>query len=199
MIIGLTGGFNSGKTTVAGMFREKNALVIDADKLAHKSLAPYTKVWKKVVTHFGKAILRRNAQINRAKLGSIVFKDKKKLKWLAGVIHPEVIFKIKRLIKKYKKQYPGRLIIVDVPLLFEAGVNSLFDKLIVVNSLVNKQIERAHLKTGLSRSDILRRINSQIPLAKKIKLADFVIDNRGTLRKTRIQVGRIYEEVRLWI
>ena len=191
MIIGLTGSFKSGKTTVAKMFRKKKALVIDADKLAHAVIAPQTKARVKIVAHFGKCILNAKGEVKRKKLGEIVFKHKKELNWLSGIIHPLVISKLKALIKKYKKLYPKRIIIIDVPLLLEAGLNSLVDKLIVVNCALAKQIERAKLKTGLKPDEVLRRINSQWPLAKKIKLADFVINNNGTLSETKKQVDEI--------
>jgi dephospho-CoA kinase len=196
MIIGLTGGFSTGKTTIAKMFREKKALVIDADKLTHEATSPKTKVWEKIISHFEQTILQPNGRINRKKLGSIVFKDKKELKWLSEVIHPPVISKIKALIKSYKKLFPKRLIVIDAPLLVEARLNSLVDKIIVVNCSLNKQIARAQLKTGLSQSEILRRINSQLSLAKKIKLADFVINNNRSVLETKKQVEKIYQEVK---
>lgn len=196
MIIGLTGSYKSGKTTVAKMFRKKKAIVIDADKLAHAVIAPQTKAWEKITGRFGKTILEKKGRINRKKLGEIVFKNKKELSWLSGVIHPMVISEIKALIKKYKKLYPKRVIIIDVPLLIEAGLNSLVDKLIVVNCRLAKQVERAKLKTALKPDEILRRVNSQLPLAKKVKLADFVINNNGTLSETKKQVDEIYQEVK---
>lgn len=196
MIIGLTGGFSSGKTTIAKMFKEKKALIIDADKLAHEAASPKTKVWKKIIFHFGPTILQPNGRINRKKLGAIVFKNKKALNWLSGIIHPVVISKIKILIKKYKKLFPRPIIVIDAPLLLEAGLKALVDKLIVVNCSLNKQISRARLKTSLNQDEILRRINSQLPLAKKVKLADFVIDNNESLAKTKKQVEKIYQEVR---
>jgi dephospho-CoA kinase len=192
MIIGLTGSFKSGKTTVAGMFRKKKALVIDADKLAHAVIERKTEAWKKIVARFGRRILNAKGAVNREKLGEIVFKNKKELNWLSGIIHPTVISEIKALVKKYKKLYPKRIIIVDVPLLLEAGLGSLVDKIIVVDCRLAEQVKRARLKTALSRIEILRRVNSQLPLAKKIKLADFVINNNGTLSETKKQVDGIY-------
>ncbi len=194
MIIGLTGGFGSGKTTVAKMFRAKKTLVVDADKIAHQIIRPKTSTYKKIIDHFGKIILTSDSQINRDKLGVLVFKNKKELKWLIEVIHPSVVLKIKVLIKKYKRLYPKKSVILDVPLLFEAGLDSLTDKLIVVKCKLSTQISRTKIKTGLNRQEILKRINSQLPMSKKVKMADWVIDNGGTLFQTRRQVEKVYNK-----
>lgn len=195
MIIGLTGGFKSGKTTVARMFKKKKALIIDADQLAHQVLQPKSKSWNKTVAHFSKKILKANNQIDRNKLAFIVFKNKKELKRLNQIIHPPVISEIKKLIKKYKKIFPYKLIVVDVPLLFESGLNYLTEKVVVVKCSLAKQVSRASAKTKLNKPEIMARINSQWPLDKKVKLADFVIGNNGPLVKTEKQVEKIYREL----
>ena len=197
MIIGLTGGFASGKTTVAGMFKNKLALVIDADCLAHQLMRPKTKIYNAIVKHFGREILAEGNKINRKKLAASVFKNKKELNRLVGIIHPAVITEVKKLIKKYKRQLPKKIVILDAPLLIESRLHLLADKLVVVKCSTATQIARAKAKMNLSRNEIISRINSQLPLYKKIKLADFTIDNEGSLSETKKQVLRIYKELAL--
>ncbi len=199
MIVGLTGGFKSGKTTVARMLKKKKALIIDADRLAHQIIQPKSKVWNKIAGHFGKKILKANGQIDRNKLAFIVFKNKKELKRLNEIIHPPVIWQVKKLVRKYKKIFPRRIIVADVPLLFESGLNSLADKVVVVKCSLARQVSRASAKTRLSQQEIMARVNSQWPLDKKVKLADFVINNNGSLVKTKKQVEKIWQEVNKWI
>ncbi len=193
IILGITGSFGSGKTTVARLFKSRQTKIIDADRLAHGLFNPASKTYKRIVAVFGKAIVKDNRSIDRKKLAGIVFNDKSLLKKLNQIIHPEVIKMIK---KKINASGGSRIIILDVPLLIEAGLKKMADKLIVVKISQDKQLERIQNKTSLRKSDILKRIRSQIPLREKLRLADFIIDNSGTIRETKKQV----EETRrlLW-
>lgn len=192
IILGLTGSFGSGKTTVAGILGSFGAKVIDADKIAHSLIRPESKIYKKIVNAFGRGILKGNKAISREKLAKIVFSNKSLLRRLNGIAHPEVI----RVMRQKIKTSSASVIILDAPLLIEAGLGKIVDKLIVVTITGKKQIERISKKTGLKRQDILKRIKAQIPLRNKIRVADFVIDNNGTIKKTKKQV----EEIRrlLW-
>lgn len=187
IILGLTGSFGSGKSTVAGIFRSCGAKIIDADKIAHRLIKPRTKIYKKIIDTFGNGILRKNRAINRAKLARIVFSNKLLLKRLNKIVHPEVI----EVIQEKIRTSPQKIIILDAPLLIEAGLEKIADKLIVVTITREKQIKRICKKKGLKRQDILKRIAAQIPLSNKIRLADFVIDNSGTIKKTKKQIKRI--------
>ena len=187
IILGITGSFGSGKTTVAGIFRSLGAKIIDADKIAHRLIKPRTKIYKKIIDTFGKDILKKNRAIDRDKLARIVFNNKLLLKRLNDIIHPQAI----RVIKEKIKASPERGIILDAPLLIEAGLGKIVDKLIVVTITREKQIKRIGKKTGLKRTDILKRIEAQTPLRNKIRLADFVIDNSATIEKTKKQVKQI--------
>ena len=187
IILGITGSFGSGKTTVAGIFRSCGAKIIDADKIAHRLIKPGTKIYKKIIDAFGKEVLRRNRAIDRDKLARIVFNNKLLLKRLNRIIHPEVIGVIKEKIKKY----PGKVIILDVPLLIEAGLEKIADKLIVVTITREKQIKRICKKKGLKRPDILKRIGAQISQNVKSRFANFIIDNSGTIKKTKKQAEQI--------
>ncbi|MFH0912775.1 MAG: dephospho-CoA kinase [Candidatus Omnitrophota bacterium] len=192
IILGLTGSFGSGKTSVAGFFKSFGAKIIDADRIAHSLIKPQTLVYKKIVYTFGRGILNQDKGINRHKLGRLVFNNKDLLKKINKITHPEII----RVIKGKIKATPVGIIVLDAPLLIEKGLEKITDKLIVVTISRDKQIERIRGKTGLGKCDILKRIKAQVPLGRKVRLADFIIDNNGTRKETKDQV----EEIRrlLW-
>ena len=200
IVLGLTGSFGSGKTTVAGIFRSYGAEIIDADRIAHSCIAGGTLGYKRTCKAFGKGILKKNRTIDRVKLAGIVFDNKGLLKKLNKIIHPEVIRIIRNKIKKTLtcsgRQEKSKIIVLDAPLLLEAGLRRMVDKLIVVKIKRVKQLERIQRKFSFSREDILKRIKRQMPLQLKVHLADFVIDNRGTIEETKKQI----EEIRrlLW-
>jgi len=187
VILGITGTFGSGKSTVANIFKSLGAELIDADKIAHRVIRPGSEIYNKIINAFSRSILKKNKSIDRKKIAKLVFKDKKLLQKLNRIIHPEVIKIIKNQICASTKD----VIVLDTPLLIEAGLERMVDKLIVVSIHKKKQIERALKKASLSEADILRRIKAQIPLKNKIRLADFVIDNSSTIGKTRKQVVSI--------
>lgn len=188
MIIGITGSFGSGKTTVAGMFAALGGRVIDADCIAHRLVRPGSLITSRIIEIFGPRITGKGGKIERKKLARIVFANKKLLRKLNRIIHPAVIAVIRKEIAKPKKKN----FIIDAPLLIEAGLEKQVDVLIVVRSNRSKQIQRL-LKKGLyTKTEILKRFKSQMALSKKLRLADFVIDNNGSLANTRLQVKRIY-------
>ncbi len=187
IILGLTGSFGSGKSTVAGIFKSFGAKVIDADKIAHSLIKPGNKIYKKIINAFDRSILKKNKTISREKLAKIVFNNKRLLEKLNSIVHPEVI----RVIRQKIRSSSAGIFVLDAPLLIEAGLANIVDKLIVVTITMKKQIERISNKTGLSRTDILKRIRAQMPLGNKIRLADFVIDNSGRIEKTKNQVRQI--------
>ncbi len=191
IIIGLTGSFGSGKSTVARIFARHGAAVVDADRLAHRLIAPGTDIYRKVVKAFGAGILDRKGKIAREKLGRLVFRDKGKLELLNRMIHPEV----KRIIRE-RIRAAQNVVVLDVPLLFEAGMDRLCNKTIVVFCDRTVQLRRLSLKRGLTTPEALLRLNSQMPLEKKVRLADFVIDNSGSIKKTKKQVSELRRK--LW-
>jgi len=190
MIIGLTGSIGTGKTFVASVFRSLGAEVLDADRIAHGVIRRPTAAYRKIVRIFGPGILDSRGNIDRKKLGRIVFADRKKLRKLDRIVHPEVIRVIKKRAAGAGK---GSVVVIDAPLLVEAGLDRMVDALVVVTSSRKAQIDRCRKKSGLAESEVLKRIASQIPLKEKVRRADFIIDNNGTKTKTRKLVRSVWE------
>ena len=186
-IIGITGSFGSGKTSVAKYFSSYGAKIIDADKIVHSLLNPGTKVYRQIKHIFGSGVFTRSQRIDRKKIAAIVFEDRKCLKKLNQIIHPQVI----RLIKNEIRLSKARVVILDVPLLIESGLGRIVDKIIVVKITRKQQLKRIKKKFSLSEADILKRIKMQLPLSRKVRMADFVIDNSGTFKETRKQAGKL--------
>jgi dephospho-CoA kinase len=195
IIVGLTGSVGTGKSTVTNFFRELGAYIIDWDELARKVTRPHLKAWKEIVEYFGKGILNDDLTINRQKLADIVFSDKEKVTKLNQIVHPEVFKEDERITNEIKSLAPDALIIKDIPLLFELTRPLYVDKTIVVSISEQTQLRRLE-ERGMSREDAKNRIKSQLPLEEKIKSADFVINNDGSLEETKRQVEEIYSLLR---
>ena len=195
LIVGLTGNMGAGKSAVANFFKELGAYVIDWDELARDTVRPHSKAWKQITEYFGKGILKDDLTIDRRRLADVVFSDEGKLAKLNQIVHPEVYKEDERATNRIRKTDPDALIIKDVPLLFEVTRPIVVDKVIVVSASEQTQLIRLGEK-GINRRDARRRIKSQLPLAEKIKSADFVIDNDGSLEETRRQVEEIYSLLR---
>jgi dephospho-CoA kinase len=191
IIVGLTGSVGTGKSTVANLFRELGAYVIDWDELAREVVRPSSKAWKGIVEYFGKDFLNEDLTINRERLAETVFSDKGKVAKLNEIVHPEVFREDERITNEIRSLDPQALIVKDIPLLFELTRPIRVDKILVVSSSEQTQLKRLEVK-GMSRDDALNRMNSQLPLAEKAKSADFVIDNDGSLEDTKRQVESIY-------
>jgi len=181
ILVGLTGGVATGKSTVARMFKQCGAVVIDADLLARDVVKPGKPAWRAIVTLFGKTVLNPDRSLDRQALGSIVFRNRTKRRLLERIIHPRVAREQQRLVRRVAKRKPHAVVIYEVPLLFEAGVDKRVDKIIVVTADRETQIMRLKKRNHLSRAEALRRIQAQMSLSKKVRLADIVID--GTLRR----------------
>lgn len=191
ILVGLTGGVATGKSTVAAMFGRCGAIVIDADQLARQVVEPGKPAWRDIVRTFGPRILLPDQTLDRQALADIVFKSPRKLRRLECIVHPRVARLQSRLTRTIAERQPDAVVIYEVPLLFEAGVDKRVDEIIVVTADRRTQIERLARRTGLSRAEILRRIRSQMPLAKKRRRADVVLD--GTLPLPRL--GRLVARV----
>jgi len=195
VIVGLTGGVGTGKSTVADFFGELGAHVIDWDELARQVARPHLKTWKAIVEYFGKGILNDDFTINRQKLADVAFSDRKKVEKLNQIVHPAVFEEDERITNEIKSRDPDALIIKDIPLLFEVTRPITLDKIIVVSASEETQLKRLEEK-GMKREDAKNRIKSQLPLDTKIRSADFVVNNDGTLEETKRQVRAIYSLLR---
>ena len=183
--VGFTGGIASGKSTVAKMFQEKGACLIDFDKLAHFVEEPDQQAWKAIVDFFGSDILNEDRTINRVKLGLLVFTDREKLSKLNSIVHPAVFDEWRRRSEDIRERNPQAIVISDIPLLIEVGMQNMFDVIVLVHASPEDQIERLMERNGLSREDAVRRLSSQMPIDEKRAYADIVIDNNDSLEATR--------------
>jgi len=197
LIVGLTGGIVGGKSTVALMFRDLGANIIDADKLGHSVILPYTSAWKKIVKLFGKDILRNDLTIDREKLGKTVFTNQILLKKLNEITHPEIIKIIKKEIisAKNKTHDQQKILMIDAALIYETKIDRFMDKIIVVYIDRKEQIKRLIKRNNFSKDEASQRIKSQMPMKEKVKMADYIIDNNNSLDKTKKQVVKIWDEL----
>lgn len=187
----MTGSFGSGKTFVASIFARLGARIIDADRIAHEITQKGMPAYSDIVRFFGKGILDRHGNIDRAMLAGIVFDDPKSRRFLEKLTHP----RITRRMRSQLKKAAGKIVIVDAPLLIEAGLAGIVDALVVVKTSKERQIARCIRKFAGGREQALKRISSQIKMAEKLKMADFVIDNNSTKSRTRSQVRKLWREI----
>lgn len=189
-VVGITGSFGTGKTFVASIFKSLGAEALDADKIAHAVIGKGSRARKRIAALFGASILDKRRDIDRRKLAKKVFENRAYLRKLNRIVHPEVIAHIKSRIKKAAEA--DGVIVIDAPLLVEAGLAGMVDALVVVTCSRKKQIERCSRKFRIEKEDVLKRIRAQIPITKKIKMADFAIDNSGAKSQTRKQAIEIW-------
>jgi len=197
LIVGLTGGIVGGKSTVASMFKDLGVKIVDADKLGHSVILPHRPAWEKITRLFGKDILRNDLTIDRERLGKIVFTNQTLLKKLNEITHPEIIKLIKKEINlaRNKTYNQEKILIIDAALIYEAKMDRLMDKIIVVYIDEDEQVKRLVKRDNLSKEEALQRIKSQMPMKEKIKMADYVIDNSSSLDKTKEQVKKIWQSI----
>ncbi|HOB35170.1 MAG TPA: dephospho-CoA kinase [Bacillota bacterium] len=194
VVIGLTGGIACGKSTVAKILKRLGAAVIDADREAKRLLTPHGPVWKKLVEQFGAEILNPDQSINRRRLGNMVFGNAQLLAKLNAITHPGVMELIARKIQRYKEGGRWPAIVLDAPLLYEAGADKLADVVWVVAVDRKTQIDRLMKRDNIGYEQALQRIEAQMPLEEKIARADAVIYNNGTRRQTRETVLQLWQQ-----
>jgi dephospho-CoA kinase len=194
--IALTGGPGSGKSTVAQMFRELGAEVIDADEVAHGAVSPGQPAWEEVRREFGPDYFREDGSLDRAKMAELVFQDAGARQKLNAIVHPRVTGEIARRLKDLAAR-GAHLVMVEVPLLFEAGLEKNFDMVIVVDAGEKEQIDRIAARDGRPAREAAGIIQAQWPLDAKKARADFVVDNRGSLTDTRDQVKKLWQRLKM--
>jgi len=192
LVLGVTGGIASGKTTVSAILEELGAPLIDFDVLARQVVEPGNPALKSIVDYFGKEVLQADGTLDRKKLGGIVFNDPEKRKKLESFTHTAIFEAYLNQASAIAADNPGAVIQVAVPLLFELNLQSLFDRVLVVYISPGRQVERLAERDGISRDDAANILKSQLPIDEKVGPADYVIDNGGTLEKTRRQVEELW-------
>lgn len=197
MIIGLTGGIASGKSTVSALLVSKGARLVDADVIAREVMLPGHEVLAAAVKQFGSEILSPDGTLNRGKLGDIVFQDPAALQVLNNLTHPAIRREIKERMNSMEEEDPKKLTIVDIPLLFESGLENMFHEILVVYVPREVQIARLMERNGLSLEQAEARLNAQMDIEAKRNKADYIIDNSGELAHTEQQVAVLWDRLGL--
>ena len=190
MRVGLTGGIASGKSTVSELLAGFGAVIVDSDKIAREVVEPGTPGLATVVEEFGPSVLTESGELDRAKVGEIVFADESARERLNAIVHPLVGARSAELEETARAA--GRLVVNDIPLLVEVGYAPFFDEVIVVDVPVETQVERA-VARGMTEADARARISAQASREDRLAVATYVIDNTGTLEDLRKRVEEIYD------
>lgn len=189
MILGLTGGIGTGKSTVAEIFREKGVPIVCADEIA-KKIIDSEKIQNQIFEIFGKNVFSED-RLDRKKLREIVFRDAESVEKLNNITHPAIIEEIKFQISKKKR---NQLLIVDIPLLFEGNYGFLVEKVLLISAEKSIQIERTSKRDSVSEENVLNIINNQMNLEDKKKRSDYIIENNGTIEELRIKIDKLIKE-----
>jgi dephospho-CoA kinase len=197
IVAGLTGGIATGKSTVAAIFQQSGAHLIDADRIARDAVRQGTPAYAEILAHFGVGILLPGGEIDRKRLAAIIFSNPSQQRLLEGIVHPRVKEEATRQLDRIRQEQPGAAVILDVPLLFESGMNCGLEEIIVVYAPEAVQIRRLMARDGLTEAEAQARIRAQMPIESKKALATHVIDNSGDLEHTRAQVLEVYRQLAL--
>ena len=191
MVIGLTGGIASGKSTISSMLKELGASIVDADLIARSVVQKGEKAYNEIVQYFGEKILMPNGEINRKKLGHIVFSDHAKLEKLSSITHPQIINKIKEKVEEYRSE-GAKVIVIDAAILIESGLNSYCDSIWLVS--VDKEIQLSRLmeRDKFAYIDALNRINAQYSIEEKVQFADVIIDNSKPIEEVKKKIKELW-------
>lgn len=191
LVVGITGGIATGKSTVCAMFKELGAQVISADEIAHRLMEPGTDVWGNITSAFGTSFLNDDNTINRRKLGAIVYADTDKLRKLEEIIHPHVLTYLAEKSDEFRAKEDG-ILILEIPLLVETSSQYMVDKVIVVTAEQKTQIKRLYNRYGINAEEALLRIKSQIPMEEKKKIAEWVVNTEESIISTKELIYRIW-------
>jgi dephospho-CoA kinase len=192
MNIGLTGGIATGKSTVSRLFTERGAALVDLDVIAREIVEPGQAPLSQIAQRFGQAVLQADGTLNRRKLGEIVFADEAERKALEAITHPAIRARMRARMDALQSERPDRLVVVDVPLLYESSLQSFFEQVVVVYVPRNLQLERLRKRDGLTEAEAERRLAAQMDIEEKKRLADWVIDNSFSPERTAEQVDRFW-------
>ena len=192
IVIGLTGGIGTGKSEVARIFQELGAVLINADQIGHQAYTPHSEIWQEVVKAFGEEILQPNGEIDRKKLGSIVFADPDQLTRLNQIMHPRMARMVAQQVQELREQ-GADVVVVEAALLFEAGWDSLVGEVWSTESPEDLVIERLQTRSGLSQEEAKKRIDSQMSAEERKSRSQVVVDNSGDLVELERVVRSIWD------
>jgi len=192
---GLTGGIGCGKSTVAALFTSLGAITLNSDEIGRAMMQPGHVVYDRIVSGFGQEVVDSNGQLDRAKLAEIAFSDPEKLKHLNAIVHAPVLREIDRQVQASRIKNPEAVVLVESAILFEAGQNRRFDKMVVVWCTPEQQMERCIARFKIPKEDIQRRMSAQMPGEEKKRLADYVIDTSATMQETERQVKEVFAKL----
>lgn len=197
MNIGLTGGIATGKSTVARMLVARGAALVDADRIAREIVEPGQAPLAQIAERFGPTVLHEDGTLNRRLLGSIVFADPEERKALEAITHPAIRALMRERIAALEAERPDRLVVADIPLLYESGLQHLYEGIMV--AYVPREVQHARLieRDGLAPEEADKRIGAQMDIELKRQMADYVIDNSGTLADTQAQLDRFWTSLHL--
>lgn len=200
IIVGITGGIACGKTTVSELLAEKGAIPINADEIGHQLLKADSPVIDDLVNAFGREILEESGDVSRKKLGAIVFEDKSARERLNAILHPLIIQRSRSRARQLVLEDPSCVVLLDAPLLIEAGAYDSVDLIVVVSASPETQLqrilERSHAQNHpLTESEAQARIDSQMPISEKVKYADVVIENDGTPEELYEKVDQLWDQL----
>jgi dephospho-CoA kinase len=196
LIVGLTGGVASGKTAVSQVFKEEGAYIIDADQIARELVQPHQLSWNELIRAFGQEILQEDGSIHRKKLADKVFADPKERKLLNQVLHPRIKEEMDRRTREIEQKDPEAIVVIDAALLVELGDHQGMDRVIVVTSTERQQIQRLKDRDGADQEEARKILSSQMAPEEKLKVADFVIRNEGSLNEVRRRAKEVFQELK---
>lgn len=192
LVAALTGGIATGKSVVARILGQKGCYIQNADLIAHELMSPGQEIWRELVGHFGQAILKDNREIDRQKLGQIIFGDKAERDYLNRLTHPRIMDRVLQTIKQLENQGGYDIYITEAALVIEAGFHQFYDRLILTHCRLEVQVERLCRRDGISPEQALQKIKAQGPVEEKIPLAHYLIDTSGRLEETVEQTEQVY-------
>ena len=195
VLVGLTGCMGAGKSLAASFFLEQGAYIIDADAICHQLVEPGKPAWEEIFSTFGREYFNLDDSLNRKKLAALVFGSNNKRIALEAILHHRVIAEEKVRYHSYQKKYPNAVVIIDAALLIESGNYETTDKVIVIQSNEEVQIQRVMKRSSESRESVIKRLEQQMPLEEKLKYADYVLYNESDQKYLKSQVSDLYLEL----
>ncbi len=196
LIVGLTGGIASGKSTVSNILKEQGAYLIEADQIARELVQPHTPVWKELVRRFGKEILTEDGAIHRKRLAGRIFSDPGQRRLVNRILHPRIYEEMRRRTEEIGGKDEDAIVVMDVPLLVETKGYEGMDRVIVVTSTETQQVERLREREGMPAEEAKKILASQASAKDRLKVADFVIHNEGSLEETKRRTREVFQELR---